>query len=258
MDLRIAGRTAIVCASSSGLGKACAIALSREGVSVIINGRDAGRLAAAQEEIARLTGRRPHAVAADINTEAGRRSLLESTGEVDILVNNNAGPAPGNFMDWDTATWEMALNANMLVPIMMIKAVLPGMRARKFGRIVNITSAMVKTPKVAMGLSTSARTGLVAMSKALAREVAIDNVTINNLLPEKIETPRLQQMTAWHAESRGISIEEARRGMLPVTAGRFGTPEEFGDACAFLCAAQAGYISGQSLQLDGASYAGLI
>jgi 3-oxoacyl-[acyl-carrier protein] reductase len=259
MELGIKGRMAIVCASSQGLGRACAMALAREGCLVAINGRDPSRLAEAQRLIETETGQRPIAVVADVATVEGRERLVAAVPEPGILVTNNGGPAPGRFNDWDEAAWLAAIEANMLAPLMLIKAVLPGMRGRRFGRIVNITSAMVKTPQLAMGLSTAARSGLTAIVKALSKEAARDNVTINNLLPERIETARLGSMIERIARHRGISLEEARAEMLkPVPAGRFGTAEEFGDACAFLCSNQAGYITGQNLQLDGGGYEGLI
>jgi len=259
VDLGIAGRRALVAASSSGLGLACAAALAREGCRVWINGRDAGRLAIAHARIERQTGKQVEAVAADINTEAGRSALLAACPEPDILVNNNAGPPPGKVEDWDHAAWLAALEANMLAPVLLIRGVLPGMRARKFGRIVNITSAMVKSPRPAMALSSAARTGLTAFAKAMSLEAAADNVTLNNLLPERIDTPRQAFMAERMMKAQGIDREEARRRIAAtIAAKRFGTPAEFADACAFLCSAQAGFISGQNLQLDGGSYPGLV
>jgi 3-oxoacyl-[acyl-carrier protein] reductase len=259
LDLGIKGRKAIVCASSRGLGKACAMALAREGAEVVINGRDEAALAETAAEIMAATGRPAIIAAADINTEAGRAALVAACPEPDILINNNAGPPMGKLEDWDHAAWLMAIEANMLAPILLIQAVVGGMRERGFGRIVNITSAMVKSPKLPMALSTTARTGLTAFSKALAREAARDNVTVNNLLPERIDTGRLKYMTESLSKKRNISFEEARVEMAkPIAARRFGRPEEFADACAFLCSAQASYISGQNLQLDGGSYDGLI
>ncbi|HEY2659712.1 MAG TPA: SDR family oxidoreductase [Caulobacteraceae bacterium] len=259
MDLGIQGRRAIVCASSRGLGKACAAALAREGCEVVVNGRDKAALTATADEIEAATGRRPIVVQADLNTETGRAALLAACAEPDILVTNNGGPAPGRMEDWDHAAWLTAIEANMLSPILLIQAAVQGMRARQFGRIVNITSAMVKSPKLPMGLSTAARAGLTAFTKALSREAAADNVTLNNLLPERIDTDRLKYMTEQHAKRRGIPLDQARVEMAkPIAARRFGKPEEFADACAFLCSAQAGYISGQNIQVDGASYEGLI
>ncbi len=259
MDLGLTGRVALVTASSSGLGLACATALAREGCVVTINGRDAARLAAAGEVIARETGAQVNAVVADINTDTGRHALLAACPDAAILVNNNAGPAPGALADWDHAAWLAALEANLLAPVLLIRALLPGMRARRFGRIVNITSAMVKSPRPQMALSTTARAGLTAFSKAMSLEAAADNVTINNLLPERIDTPRQQFMAQRMMKAQGIDMAEARRRIeQTIAAKRFGTPSEFADACAYLCSAQAGFISGQNLQLDGGSYPGLI
>ena len=259
MDLGIAGRRALLAASSSGLGLACAGALAREGCRVWINGRDQDRLELARALIEHQTGKRVETVAADINSEAGREALLAACPEPDILVNNNAGPPPGKVEDWDHAAWLAALEANMLAPVLLIRGVLPGMRARRFGRIVNITSAMVKSPRPEMALSSAARTGLTAFAKAMSLEAAADNVTLNNLLPERIDTPRQAFMAERMMKSQRIDREEARRRITAtIAAKRFGTPAEFADACAFLCSAQAGFISGQNLQLDGGSYPGLI
>jgi 3-oxoacyl-[acyl-carrier protein] reductase len=259
MDLGLAGRKALVCASSKGLGYACAFALAREGAIVTINGRDADRLSAAKAGIEQATRSEVRAIVADVGDARGRAVLLEECRDSDILINNNAGPPPGRFEDWDEAAWTGAINANMIPALMLIRGILPGMRARKFGRIVNITSAMVKSPLAPMGLSTAARTGLTAACKALVPEVAADNVTINNLLPERFDTERQQQMAKLMMAMKGISYEEARAEIAnSIAARRFGRPEEFGDACAYLCSAQAGFISGQQLQLDGGSYRGLI
>jgi len=259
MDLGLKGKRALVTASSSGLGLACATALAREGCVVTINGRDAGRLEAARALVAGETGVQVQTVAADIDTDAGRSTLLAACPDVDILVNNNAGPPPGTLADWDHAAWLSALEANLLAPVLLMRALLPGMRARRFGRVVNITSAMVKSPRPQMALSTTARAGLTAFSKAMSVEAAQDNVTINNLLPERIDTPRQQFMAQRMMKAQGIDLAEARRRIAQtIAARRFGTPAEFADACAYLCSAQAGFISGQNLQLDGGSYPGLI
>ncbi len=259
MDLGLAGRKAVVCASSRGLGKACALALAREGCLVVINGRQVDALHATATEIATASGQRPVVVVADVGTAAGRDALLNACPEPDILVTNNGGPAPGETGLWDHATWLAAVESNMLSGILLIQAVVPGMRARRFGRIVNITSAMVKSPQLMLGLSTASRAGLTAFSKAMSKEVIRDNVTINNLLPERIDTERIRYMTEQLAVRRQITLEQARTDLLkPVAARRFGRPEELGDACAYLCSAQAGYISGQNLQIDGGSYDGLI
>jgi 3-oxoacyl-[acyl-carrier protein] reductase len=259
MDLGIKGRKALVCASSQGLGLACATALAREGCAVTINGRETGRLEEARAAILAATGVTAQIVAADMTTEAGRASMIAACPQADILINNNAGPPPGKLADWDHAAWLAALESNMLAPILLIRALLPGMRERRFGRIVNITSAMVKSPRPHMALSTTARTGLTAFSKAMALGAAVDNVTINNLLPERIDTPRQMFMAERMMTLHNIDMAEARRRITEtVAAKRFGTPEEFGDTCAFLCSVQSGFISGQNLQLDGGSYPGLI
>lgn len=259
MDLGLSGRRAIVCASSRGLGFACARSLAREGCEVVINGRTAPALEAAAAEIAELSGRHPTIVMADLSSDTGRAALLAACPEPDILITNNGGPAPGELADWDHDAWLEALEANMLAAILLIRSMLPGMRARRFGRIVNITSAMVKSPQGPMGLSTAARAGLTAFSKAMSRDVARDNVTINNLLPERFDTGRIRFIAGRLAQGRGKSLEDAMAAMeREIPARRLGRPSEFGDACAFLCAAQAGYISGQNLQMDGGSYAGLI
>jgi len=258
MDLGIAGRHAIVCASSRGLGFACADALAREGVHVTINGRDEASLAAAVEQLSARHTVMVTSVVGDIGDAATREALLAVCPTPDILVNNNGGPPPGRFADWDRDAWIAALDANMLAPLALIRAVLDGMVERRFGRIVNVTSAMVKTPMSPMGLSTGARTGLTSVAKALSKDVAKANVTINNLLPERIDTARQRQMAELHASMANITVDEAYAAMArTIAAGRLGRPEEFGDACAFLCSAQAGFISGQNLQLDGGSYGGV-
>jgi 3-oxoacyl-[acyl-carrier protein] reductase len=258
MDLGIAGLQALVCATSAGLGRACAQALAAEGVSVLMNGRDAARLEASAEEVRRATGAEVRSVAADLNTEAGRAALLAACPEPDILVNNNAGPAPGRFEDWDHARWLAALEANLLAPVLMIRGVIGGMRARRFGRIVNITSAMVKAPHPAMGLSTAARSALTAVCKGLSKEVAPDNVTLNNLLPERIDTDRQRFMAELRAKSGGVSLEQAYTEMAAsIAARRLGKPEEVGAACAWLCSVQASFVSGQNVSLDGGSYPGV-
>lgn len=259
MDLGIAGRTALVCASSQGLGKACALALAQEGVDVFVNGRDAAKLEAAADEIRRATGVRVTPVVADLNTEAGRAALLAACPDPDILVTNNAGPKPKYLEDATHDDWLEVLEANMLAPVLMIKGVIPGMQEREWGRIVNITSAMVKAPFTVMGMSAGARSGLTAFCKSLSRRVARDNVTINNLLPERIDTPRQEFMARSQAEAMGTTYEEARQEIVEsLAAKRMGRPEEFGAACAFLCSDLAGYISGQNLQLDGGTYPGVI
>jgi len=226
---------------------------------VTLNGRDPAVLAETAAAIQREHGAPVAFVPGDIAREETHAALLDACPTPDILVNNNGGPSPGRFADWDREAWIDALDANMLAPLAMIRAVLDGMVERGFGRIVNITSAMVKTPIAPMGLSTGARTGLTSVCKALSRDVAHANVTINNLLPERIDTARQRGMAELRAKLGGVSIEQAYEEMkASIAAGRLGRPEEFGDACAFLASAQAGFISGQNLQLDGGSYAGLI
>ncbi|NNL68269.1 MAG: SDR family oxidoreductase [Myxococcales bacterium] len=259
MDLGLTGRKALVCASSRGLGRACAASLAAEGVDLVINGRNAETLEATAEALRGAHGVTVTPVVADLDVAEDRDRLVAACPDADILVNNNGGPAPGRFVDWDHDRWLAALESNLLAPTLLIRALLPGMRERRFGRIVNITSAMVKTPLGPMGLSTTARAGLTALCKSLSREVAADNVTINNLLPERIDTDRQEQMARLASKVRGISYEQARAEQsASIAAQRLGRPEELGDACAFLCSAQAGFISGQNLQIDGGSYAGLI
>jgi 3-oxoacyl-[acyl-carrier protein] reductase len=259
MDLGLGGRRAIVCASSRGLGRACAASLAREKATVVINGRDEGRLREAGAAIRAATGAEVLEVVADVSTVAGREALLAACPEPDVLVTNNGGPPPVPFLLSTEEHWRDALEANLLSAVFLIQAVLPGMRRRRFGRIVNITSAMVKTPHPLMGLSTAARTGLTALVKAVSKEVAADNVTLNNLLPERFDTDRQRRMAELMMAARGIGYEEARAEQVAqIAAGRLGRPEELGDACAFLCSAQAGFISGQNLGLDGGSYAGLL
>ena len=259
MDLGIAGRRAIVCASSRGLGRACAEALAREGVHVTLNGRNAETLAATADAVRDAHGVEVGTVVGEMEAEATRDALVAACPEPDILVNNNGGPPPGRFQDWDRDAWIGALDANMLAPVLMIRAVVDGMVERRFGRIVNITSAMVKTPLIPLGLSTGARAGLTSVSKALSRQVASANVTLNNLLPERIDTDRQKTMAEFRSKLGGVTIEQAYEEMkASIAAGRLGRPEERGDACAFLCSAQAGFISGQNLQLDGGSYGGLV
>ena len=257
MDLGLTGRRALVCASSKGLGYACALALAREGVDVTINGRSGEALLAAKAQIEKASGRTVTTIVADLGDKAARGTLIAACGDLDILVNNNGGPPPGQFQNWDEEAWVSAINMNMIPALMLIRAFLPGMQARKFGRIVNITSAMVKTPKAPMGLSTAARTGLTAACKAMVPMVAADNVTINSLLPERFDTDRQQMIANLMVQLRGITVEEARAEIAgTIAAKRFGDPAEFGDACAYLCSAQAGFIIGQNLLLDGGAYPG--
>ena len=258
MDLGIAGKTALICASSKGLGRACAESLAKEGVHVFINGRTVETLEATAKEI-RAQGGVVNIVQADVSTEAGRKTLIEACPEPDILINNNAGPNPVPFAMSQPSDWDEAIADNMMAPIFMIQAVLPGMRARKFGRIINITSAMVKSPASIMCVSSAARAGLTALAKAISKDAAADNVTINNMLPEMFDTGRQEENAQLLMKFRNLTYEQAREYLVSrIAAGRFGQAHEFGDACAFLCSAQASYISGQNLQLDGGSYDGLI
>jgi 3-oxoacyl-[acyl-carrier protein] reductase len=235
------------------------MALAREGCTVVVNGRNAERVDATARDIKQTTGVRAIPVVADITQAVGRKALLAALPEPDILVNNNAGPEPRSFLEIGEAEWRDALEANFLAHAFLIRAVLPGMRARKFGRIVNITSARVKSPTPTMALSTSARAALTALCKAVSLEVAPDNVTLNNLLPERFETERQRFMAERLSQADSIPMDEARaRIAATIAAKRMGQPEEFGAACAFLCGNHAGYISGQNMQLDGGSYRGLI
>jgi 3-oxoacyl-[acyl-carrier protein] reductase len=257
MDLGIAGRSALVCASSKGLGRGCAHALAREGAAVTMVARGAEALELAAEAIRRETGARVATVAADITTPQGRAAALAACPAPDILVTNAGGPKPGDFRDWDREHWIAALDANMLTPIELIRASVDGMIARRFGRIVNITSAAVKAPIDILGLSNGARSGLTGFVAGLARKLVAHNVTINNLLPGPFETDRLLETARQWSRQSGKSEDTVlaeRRAANP--AGRFGTPAEFGDACAWLCSAQAGFMTGQNLLLDGGNYPG--
>ncbi len=257
MDLGLAGKTALVCASSRGLGRACAFSLAREGVHVTINGRTAETLEKTAEEIRSATGADVTAVVSDITTEDGRAAVLEKCGSPDILVNNAGGPPPGDFRDWDRDDWIAALDANMLTAIFLIKATIDGMQERKFGRIVNITSVAVKSPIDILGLSNGARAGLTGFVAGLARNTVIDNVTINNILPGPFDTDRLRETQIASANSSGKDLQEiieSRRKANP--SGRFGDPAEFGDLCAFVCSSQSGYITGQNFVIDGGGYPG--
>ncbi len=258
MDLGIAGKRAIVAASSAGLGFACAQSLAREGVHVVINGRDRERLDSAATHLRAASTVTVESVVGDIADPATRAALLIACAEPDIVVTNNGGPPPGRFQQWGRDEWIAAVDANMIAPLLLIRDVIDGMVERRFGRIVNITSAMVTTPHAALGLSSAARTGLTSAAKGLSREVVAANVTINNLLPERIDTGRQRQMAELAVAIKGITIEEAYAEIAAtIAAGRLGRPDEVGDACAFLCSAQAGYISGQNMHLDGGSYPGL-
>jgi len=257
MDLGIAGRKALVCAASKGLGRGCAEALAREGVDVTIVARTEHTLRQTAAEIEAMSGRPVRWVALDITTPEGRDKALAACPEPDILVNNAGGPPPGDFRDWDRDTWIRALDANMLTPIALIKSTIDGMIARKFGRIVNITSSAVKAPIDILGLSNGARSGLTGFVAGLARKVARDNVTINNLLPGFFDTDRLRGTVEARAKNTQKTIAEVSTVMrAAIPAARFGDAAEFGAACAFLCSAHAGYVVGQNILLDGGNYPG--
>ncbi len=260
MDLGIAGKWALVCAASKGLGKGCAAALVREGVNVVITARGEVALQATAAELRALNPAvQVLAVAGDITTPEGRAAALAACPQVDILVNNAGGPPPGDFRDWDRETWIKALDANMLTPIALIQAVVDGMAERGFGRIVNITSGAVKAPIDILGLSNGARSGLTGFVAGLARQpkLASRNVTVNNLLPGAYDTDRLQATLAGTAAKTGQPLQavaEARRQQAP--ARRFGSAAEFGATCAFLCSVHAGFIVGQNVLSDGGAYPG--
>ena len=257
MDFGIRGRTALVCAASKGLGKGCAIALAGEGVNLVITARGREALEATAAEIRKTYAVEVKTVAGDITTEAGRQQALAACPAPDILVNNAGGPPPGDFREWNREAWLKAIDANMLTPIELIKAVVDGMIARKFGRIVNVTSSAVKAPIAELGLSNGARSGLTGFVAGLSRRTVRDNVTINNLLPGAMWTDRLRTNIEFNAQKSGKSVEEAKRAReSAIPAGRFGTLEEFGQYCAYLCSAQAAYITGQNLLIDGGNYPG--
>ncbi|MEO0484442.1 MAG: SDR family oxidoreductase [Pseudomonadota bacterium] len=251
MDLGIAGKRALVCASSKGLGKGCAQALAAEGVELVINSRGVDALEATAAEL-RAAGAKVTAVAADITTAEGQAKVLEAAGPIDILVTNAGGPPPGMWHDWDRDDFIKALDANMLTPIALMTATLPGMMDRGWGRVVNITSQSVKAPIPQLGLSNAARTGLTGYVAGTARQVADKGVTINNLLPGIHATDRADALDAGVVAAQGITLDEARvQRQATIPARRYGTSEEFGAACAFLCSQQAGFIVGQNILLDG-------
>jgi 3-oxoacyl-[acyl-carrier protein] reductase len=261
MDLGIRGRKAIVCAASAGLGRACALGLAREGVELVINARRPDVLEATAREIRGETGTAVTAVPGDITTEEGRARVLAACPEPDILVTNAGGPPPGDFRDWERDDWFRAVEANLLTPIWLIKATVDGMIRRRFGRIVNITSSGVKGPAVypALGLSIAARSGLTGFAAVLARQVVRHNVTVNGLLPGRFDTERLRTNLAFAAGQAGRTPEEeGDHARAAIPAGRFGSPDELGAACAFLCGARAGFITGQNIVLDGGAFPGLI
>jgi 3-oxoacyl-[acyl-carrier protein] reductase len=260
MDLGIAGKWALVCAASKGLGKGCAQSLAREGVNLVITARGAEALEATAVEIrAAVSGITVRTVVGDITTEAGRLAALAACPQVDILVNNAGGPPPGDFRDWTREAWIAALDANMLTPIELMKATVDAMAERGYGRVVNITSAAVKAPIDFLGLSNGARSGLTGFVAGMARQprIAGRGVTINNILPGSFDTDRLKQGFRANAAKAGVTPEElAERRRVMVPAQRFGTAAEFGELCAFVCSVQAGYMTGQNLLIDGGAYPG--
>jgi 3-oxoacyl-[acyl-carrier protein] reductase len=263
MDLGLRGKTALVCAASKGLGRACAEALAAEGVNLVITARGDEALQAAAEAIRQAHQVKVIAVAGDITTPAGRADALAqmraSLGEPDILVNNAGGPKFGDFQDWEREDWIAALDANMLTPIALIKALTPHMKSQAWGRVINITSGAVKAPIPELGLSNGARSGLTGFVAGLSRQIAQHGVTINNLLPGPFLTDRLTSNFELWAKQQGKSAEEvakARSSLNPMK--RFGNPPEFGAFCAFLCSQQAAYMTGQNILLDGGHFPGMI
>ncbi|MGY8524898.1 SDR family oxidoreductase [Paracidovorax citrulli] len=260
MDFGLRGKRALVCGASKGLGFACADALASEGVDVVIVARGAEALEKAAADLRARHGVQVVPVATDITTAEGRKLALDAVarlGDLDILVNNAGGPPPGNFRDWQREDWIAAIDANMLTPIELIKATVDGMIARKWGRIVNITSGAVKAPIDVLGLSNGARSGLTGFVAGVAREVAQHGVTINNLLPGPFETDRLYKTMEGAARKANLSVDEvAKKRAATNPTRRFGDPAEFGATCAFLCSQQAAYMTGQNVLLDGGAYPG--
>jgi 3-oxoacyl-[acyl-carrier protein] reductase len=255
VDLGIAGKKAVVCASSRGLGYGCAMALAEAGCEVVVNGRDEKRLNEAAAEIAKATKAKIIPVAADVATSAGQKALFAACLEPDILVNNNAGPPFRDFRELDRQKILDGVVANMVVAIELIQKVIDPMVAKKFGRIVNITSSSVKAPIPGLDLSSGARAGLTSFLAGVARTVAASNVTINFLLPGSFDTDRLRSNLEMNAKKQNVSVDQIRQARIStVPARRFGTPDEFGAACAFLCSARAGYITGQNLLIDGGAF----
>lgn len=259
MDLGIAGRSAIVCGASAGLGRGVAQALAADGVNVLLAARTEERLRRTADEIAAVSSGKVTWVAADVTTDAGRDAVLAACPNPDILINNAGGPPPGDFRSWSREDWIKAIDANMLSAIFLIKATLDGMIDRKFGRIVNITSHMVKQPTAILGLSNGARAGLTGFVGGLSRDVARHNVTINSVLPGQFDTDRLRTTHSRFAQAMGLEPDQMRENARKqIPAQRFGEAAEFGFACAFLCSAHAGFITGQNLLLDGGQFPGLL
>lgn len=257
MDLGIRGRKALVCGASAGLGHACAQALAAEGVEVVMVARTAGPLEEAAARL-RVQGAAVHTVAADVTTAEGRALIFQAHADFDIVVTNAGGPPPGDFRQWERQDWVQALDANMLAPIALMRATVDGMMARRFGRIVNITSSAVKSPVDQLGLSNGARSGLTGFVAGLARSVVAHGVTINNLLPGTFDTARLAGNFAAQARREGKTVEDVRLARIAKhPARRLGQPDELGQTCAFLCSVHAGYINGQNILLDGGSFPGV-
>ena len=257
MDLGLKGKKALVCAASKGLGRACAMSLAREGVDVTILARGKEALDKTADDIRKASGVTVTALVADITTAEGRTAALAACPDPDILVNNAGGPPPGDFRNWNREDWIKAVDANMLTPIELIKATVDGMIARKFGRIVNITSNSVKAPIEELGLSNAARSGLTGFVAGLARKTIRHNVTINNILPGQFMTDRLRTRLTVNAKEAGVTLEQyldKRSQVIP--AGRFGDPNEFGELCAYVCSMQAAFITGQNFLIDGGTYPG--
>ena len=258
MDLGLKGKWALVCAASKGLGKGCAVALVKEGCHVVITARGAEALEATAAELRGLGGGDVRTVAGDITTAEGRQAALAACPQVDILINNAGGPPPGDFRSWNRDAWIKALDANMLTPIELIRATVDAMAVRGYGRVVNITSGAVKAPINTLGLSNGARSGLTGFIAGLARSsIAAQGVTINGLLPGAFDTDRLRTTMVAAAKSSGkdlAAVDESRKAGIP--ARRYGTAEEFGTVCAFICSVQAGYLTGQNVLLDGGAYPG--
>lgn len=259
MDLRIQGRKAIVCGSSRGLGKACGEALAQEGVFVVINGRKAADVEQTVVAINSAHSGQAVGVVGDVTTEEGHNAVLAARKDLDILINNSAGPSPKNFADTKLSDWEAAAYGSMVAPLLLTQTVLPAMIERRFGRIINITSAMVTTPRPHMLLSAAPRAGLMAAMKAISLDVARYNITINNMLPERMDTDRQHFMAQQAMKRENISYEVARQKQVEsIAARRLGEPREFGAMCAFLCGTLAGFISGSNMHLDGGSYPALV
>lgn len=257
MDLGIQGKTALVCAASKGLGRACAVALAQEGVQVTIAARGRQALEETADAIASSGAGKVTVVVADVATPQGRAAMLQACPSPDILINNAGGPKPGDFREWSRDDWLAALDANMLAPIELIRLTVDGMMQRGFGRIVNITSGAVKAPIDILGLSNGARSGLTGFVAGLARNTVRNNVTINNLLPGPFSTDRLDSTIQARASASGRSTDDVAAALQAQNpAGRFGNPDEFGRTCAFLCSVHAGYITGQNLLMDGGAYPG--